>query len=202
MAKIRVNNTNIRIPHGQTQLKSLPDDPEGSSVYGYETEEASAVIMVSPVKPEDAMPFDDKQLIIDSIHTYLSEDQGLVQVENGKTEAGRPYIFSVVKSRAEEGGVQYTLTMQIAYTAWVLSLQGFFDEKGTAGTREAAVLEQLRSRGRFTENLKGWTMDPYDAAYRKGLLMNLSEMPHLDGRFPGHPLTMLRSFAAYLAANN
>ena len=202
MAKIKVNGCNVRIPHGQMPLQPDPSDPEGASAYGYETEESTAVLLVSALEPKDAMPFHSRQLVIDSIHGYLGEKQGLISVQDGRTAAGRDYVCSVVKSAKEPSGVQYTLTMQLDYGGWVLNLTGFFEEKGETGTREAVTLEQLRSRGRFTEDLKGWAMDPYDAAFKKGLLMNISEMEHLDEKFPGHPLSVLRRFIAYVAEHN
>ena len=38
----------------------------------------------------------------------------------------------------------------------------------------------------------GWTKDPYDESYRRGALMNLSELEEFDEQFPGSALSMCR----------
>ena len=44
----------------------------------------------------------------------------------------------------------------------------------------------------------GWMSDPYDEDWKKGVLMNVSELEEFDQFFPGFPLTLCREFIGAL----
>lgn len=189
------------------RLKSLPEDPEGLVVYGLQSHQAMCIVKVLPINSGALMPFDDNQAIIDGIHQCLADNQGLVEVNNGKTKGGYAYVYSIVKSLKQPHGVTYFLTMHIANHAQALSIRGDFDEIGTTGIRDANAFEFCRQKGYVTfdeakQKYIGWTQDPYDENYNKGALMNLSEDPAFDEVFPNHPLSQLRKAIAFIIVNN
>lgn len=95
--------------------------------------------------------------------------------------------------------MQYTLTLYIESDGPTrFQIQVFFSERGTAGVRDAFVLELKQRDGsvRLGETgLEGWLLNPYDDN-EDGVLMNLSESREYDGMFPNHPLTQARLFVA------
>jgi hypothetical protein len=74
-------------------------------------------------------------------------------------------------------------------------VRGFFDESGTTGVRDSTVYSMLAQAGNGA--LDGWTCDPYDPNFGKGLLANKSELPEFDALFPEHPLTEARRLVRY-----
>ena len=194
-----------KMPGRYQKLNSMPDDPPYSCAYGYETNEAECFVMVYPISLVQAMPFDQPESVIDGIHAALGDDQGLISVDSGKTSAGLNFIYSIVKTLKEPSGVQYCLTMHLCYGQYAVQVQGFFDELGVTGMRDAIVFSQAQSEGKVktVENgIKGWIADPYDPDYNHGCLMNLSEKQEYDRRFPQHPLSEARQFIADLASIN
>lgn len=197
----------ITMPDNLQRLKSLPEDPQDLVVYGMQTQQAMCIVKVQPVGSEDLMPFDDNQSVIDGIHQCLEENQGLIEVNNGKTKRGLSYVYSIVKSMKQPHGVTYFLTMHISNYGQAISIRGDFDEIGTTGIRDANVFEFCRQKGYVTfdeanRKYKGWTQDPYDDNYTTGALMNLSEDSAFDEAFPDHPLSQLRKAIAFIINNN
>jgi putative ABC transport system permease protein len=88
----------------------MPGDPEGAVPLAFSTDRAMCFVMMYPIGPEYAMPFDSPQDVIDGIHESMYEDQGLIEVDSGKTKAGNKYIESIVKTVKKEGGAAYTFT--------------------------------------------------------------------------------------------
>ncbi|MCR5566489.1 MAG: hypothetical protein K6F61_06525 [Clostridiales bacterium] len=195
----------VVMPAGFLKMNSMPDDPPHSSAYGFETPDTGAFAMVFPMPAEQAMPYENPQSVIDGIHRALGENQGLIEVETGKTKAGRRYLYSVVKTLRQPHGVQYCMTMHIDYGECAVQVQGFFDELGTTGVRDTMVFVLLEQQGtvRTTEDgIEGWNTDPYNPEYKRGCLMNLSEQKMFDEQFPHHPLSEARRFVAELAELN
>lgn len=119
------------------------------------------------------MPFDDNQGIIDCIHQCLAENQGLIEVNSGKTKGGLSYVYSIVKSLKQPHGVTYLLTLHITNDGQAISIRGDFDEIGTTGIRDANVFEFCKQKGYVTfdeanQRYQGWTQDPYDVNYPQG----------------------------------
>jgi len=200
--KVKIGDIEIEIPNVYQKMQPLPDDPPDSAAYGMQNDHTMALVLLFPLKPEEAMPFDHPQFIIDSVHGFLQENQGLISVLAGETRNGRKYVYSIVKSAKEPSGVQYNLTFQIQYPTKVLNIQAFYDEIGITGLRDAVVYELARRDGKVTNMFEGWVNDPYDPDYTQGLRMNLSELPEYDAMFPNHPLSVLRQFAQAVTMHN
>ena len=193
------------MPERYKKMKSMPDDPPYSCAYGLETEGAGCFIMEQPIPLSKVMPFSDPESVIEGIHNALGEDQGLIVVETGKTSAGFDFIYSIVKTLREPSGIQYCLTMHVRYDQYAVQVQGFFDELGVTGMRDAMIFTQAQSEGlveTIEGGIKGWNADPYDPNYNTGCLMNLSEQQRFDQWFPQHPLSEARQFVMYLVNIN
>lgn len=187
--RITINNNYFFIPDYYQKVDSMPGDPEGSVPYMVQTKNAMCFAMIFPIDASQAMP-KSKEALISGIRQYLEENQGLIQVE-----AGEDHVYSIVKTLKEEGGVQYTLTYHKFFPDGVVNIQGFFDEIGITGLRDNIAYEMCRSLnlvGNDDDPLAGWARDPYDENYKKGALMNLSELEEFDEQFPGSALSMCR----------
>ena len=187
----------VVMPPRYERLKPAPEDPPYIRSYGYQSSNALCYVIFQPIPTEGAMPYGDPQSVIDGIHAVLEEDQGLIAVETGKTKSGWRYIYSIVKSLKEPSGVQYCLTMHFNCLECSVQVQGFFDEDGMTGMRDAMVYAMLSNERKVkaTDNgIEGWNEDPYDPEYRRGNCMNCSERKEYDELFPEHPLSELRKF--------
>ncbi len=203
---MKIADVEFNFDEDYTKLNSLPEDPKDSVSFGARTDNADCFIMIYPIPQEQAMPFNDCKPVIDGIHNCLGNDQGLIEVENGNTKSGLPYIQSIVKT-LDQGhhGVSYCLTLHIQYSNSVLLIQGFFNETGTTGIRDTQVFLALREKGTvtLTENgAEGWAKDPYDENYKSGVLKNLGEDKDFDQFFPAHPLSECRRLLNYILENN
>ncbi len=195
----------IKLPERYKLLDPDPEDPPFMKAYGWQTSGALCFVKSLPFGTKYAMPYDDPQAVIDGIHKELGDDQGLIMVEHGTTADGHRYIYSVVKTYHAPGGVQYCLTMHVDYKKYAFQVQGFFDEWGTTGVRDAMVYAMLANEGKVEateDGIKGWNADPYDTAYTHGNRMNCSERKEYDELFPDHPLSEARRFAAALISLN
>ena len=178
----------------------MSEDPEGSIPLMAQSDNAVCLVVLQPSPPEEAMPFDNPQIVIDGIHECMNEEQGLIEVEAGG-EAGSRYIYSIVKTLKNPDmpeGVQYTLTLDKECAGDIVHVQGSFDEQGTTGLRDTVVFQMLASENGFDETKAVWTEDPYDPFFNRGLLMNKSELYDYDDMFPNHPLSMARRFVGAL----
>ena len=217
LQECRIGKTggSLFLPKQYKKVRSLPEDPPDSSSYGLETEGAQILLTVYPKSMDQAMAFDNDRNVIDSIHAALDSNQGLIEVKSGRTAAGRKYIYSIVKTvmldrteHAEGGpsrGVQYCLTMDIAFDGFAATVQGFFNENGTTGVRDTAIFNLLRSTSAITvseDSVTGWLRDPYDDSWSRGILMNRSEDPAYDEAFPLHPLSEARKLVQALTDSN
>jgi Tfp pilus assembly protein PilF len=84
-------------------------------------------------------------------------------------------------------------------------------EHGTTGMREAIITNHLLSFGELdlrslvagpknSVPIPGWFKDPYDPAYKGRTLRSLADDPRVDGLFPDHPLTRVRTTLVKLRA--
>lgn len=200
--KIKVKNLNVKIADGFMKMNSMPDDPADSVVYGNECSTMTSFMLLFPISKEKAMPFGKPELIINGIHDSLADNQGLIEVNSGRTKCGIDYIYSIIKTKNQPSGVQYTLRGHFNYKHEPLEILAFFDEAGITGQRDAIIFGLARRENIIDENMNGWIADPYSADYKKGFLMNLSEQREYDKHFPGHPLTELRKFIDFFIENN
>ncbi len=188
--------TKLSIPTCYQQIDLMPEDPEGSIPLMAQSDNAVCFVMLQEIDQQEAMPFDDPQSVIEGIHECLSDEQGLIEVQAGGYD-GERWIYSIVKTLKNSEmpeGVQYTLTLDKECSDGVIHAQGFFDEVGMTGVRDAMVFQMLASAKGFDGVKADWTEDPYDPAYNRGLLMNQSEFAEFDDMFSSHPLSMARDF--------
>ncbi len=203
MPKIEMPKGFFAVPDNYFKMNAAPDDPADSTPFGSESGGYQAFVIVYPINISSSMPYDNPESLIAGIHKALANNQGLIEVRNGKTKAGREYIYSIVKTlQGKEYGVQYTLTMHISFETYAMNISGFFNENGMTGFREAMIYAHMRNENKVSDDAEGWTCDPYDKSFTKGLLMNLSEDRQFDAAFPEHPLTEARSFADFIIENN
>ena len=187
------NNVSIAINDSWQMLQSMPEDPPGTQVFGTATDNCECFFIAYPMGSQSTMPFDNPQEVIEGIHVALADDQALIEVNSGGTAETRT-IYSIIKTKKQPAGVQYTLTMDVATQNGAIHLQGFFDEVGRTELRDTAVFEFMLRDGSVTNGFEGWMADPYDLNYQKPYLMNLSEREDYDEMFPAHPLSMARTF--------
>lgn len=190
------------VPDDYQKLDPLPEDPEGCISYGKQTESALCMVSIYPIDVEDAMDFNDTEALINGIHHTLAENQALIEVENGRRASGFPYIYSIVKTyNGEEEGVGYTLVLDFLLrpNSSVVRVQGFFQEYGITGERDATVFARLSQDKGFSED--SWCFDPYDPDSEASYKMNQSELAEYDELFPDHPLTQCRMLIRHYKEN-
>lgn len=198
-----LSGKSFSIPKDYLKAKPLPDDPPGSIVFEKDTPDATNILMFFFIEKSEALPFDDQDGLIDSLHHCLGENQGIIAVETGKTAAGVPFVYTAVKNLKQPSGVQYILTLQMDFDSKVLNLQGYFDEEGITGARDAAVFEYAMREGIISsQDRSKWCADPYSPDFRSGALMNLAEQKEFDDSFPTHPLSELRRFVETFIKGN
>ena len=191
------------IPVDYLKAKSLPDDPPGSIVFEKDTQDSTNILMFFFIERSEALPFDDNEGLIASLHHCLGDNQGIIAVNTCKTKAGVPVVYTIVKNLKKPSGVQYILTLQMDCGPKMLNLQGYFDEEGITGGRDAAVFEYAMREGIISaQDRSKWSADPYSPDFRAGALMNLSEQEKFDEAFPSHPLSELRSFVSAFISEN
>ncbi len=197
------NEVMVKIPLDYQKLDTLPTDPANSVAYGKRGQAFMCFLIMNPISSQNAMPYDNEKMVIDGIHGVLNNDQGLIEVKSGLTQGQRKYIYSIVKTKVMPSGVQYNLTMHIDMGNQTMNIQSYFDEVGMTGMRDTTVMSMLMNQGVITPaNRAGWSKDPYDENYTKGLLMNMSESAEYDAQFKEHPLSVARELVKYIIDNN
>ena len=203
---------NLILPSNYQKLKKK--FPEGVGIpkeavgYGMKTGAASVLLISYPVTEEQTMPFDNPQWVIDQQHNSMGDNEGLIEVKNGETKKGRPYIYEIIKHRmsSEDGiplGVEYTLNINVKMENSIQFINGSFSEAGMTGVRDSTIYAVYQNAmAQKDQSVRKWTEDPYDPEYQKGFLMNLSEQEELDEKFPSHPLSEARRFVNFIIGNN
>lgn len=195
--KIDLNGAGFLIPDYYQQVESMPEDPDNSTPFLARTENTICFILAQPVDMSQSLPR-TKEDLISGIRECLGPNQGLIEVK-----AEKDYVFSIIKSLMDPGGVEYTLTYQRFFSDFILQIHGFFEETRITGQRDSVVFELCRRQGIVgTEDgiFKGWSCDPYDKNIHQGKLMNISEHEEYDSMFPRHPISMCREFIRVLTS--
>lgn len=205
------------MPEGFLIVKSLPTDPENSVTYFAQASASLQMVQVYPISQAQAMAFDNDQQIIDGIHRCLADNQGLLKVEHGTTHHGNSYVYSIVKTLQERPVKQhaldlhvkqYTLDLHIKKSEQTICVMGFFSERGVTGGRESFAFNHCIENNEIQidfdkdKDIVGWSEDPYDANYTKGIPMDLSEREIYDEIFPEHCLSQLRLFVSKILEIN
>lgn len=129
-------------------------------------------------------------------------DGGLIQANliNLKTYSVIKTIFKIPQKPT---GMTYlgSLTIPFKKCSYVVKIQA--TEVGTTGMRDSLIADQLLKEGKITlgeNSFEGWFEDPYDASFKEGTPMNLSETIVYDAMFPEHPLSKARSLLEQIEA--
>ena len=188
----------LTLPQGYQRMPLLEDDPEGSVNYTASTPAAQCFVQAYPVSADEFASQGHSRELIDRLHDSLGEQQALIEVEDGTNSNGMPYVYSIVKSRKEDEGMQYTLMFYGRCGSDAFCVHAFFVEQGETGRREKAVWNYLRDRGVVSDSDRSkWERDPYDRSLTGPFLMNLSERADFDEAFPDHPLSMCRALVRF-----
>ncbi len=163
-------------------------------------------IVIAHIDKDDAMPF-DKDAVITNIHNRLEDNQGLIEVEIGKSPRGYEYIYSIIKTyHSDELNVNYCVRMNIKHGGEIIEVDGSFFETRVTGQRSAMGMCLAQNAGFELDEggvwVKGWAEDPYDPEYKKGCRMILCEKRGLDGLFPGDPLSQARELVLALTEDS
>lgn len=194
----------MKLPEYFQQVKSMPDDPEGSTAYMTGNDEFQAFALAYPIATENAMPYVDNASIIQGIHNTVSDKQALIEVNSGKTKSGKQYVYSIVKTQMDPHGMQYTLILHLKDSEAKSScLRSFFSESGMTGQRDSMVYAALAENGTIKMgDTSTWMRDPYNHNLKDCFLMNLSELEEFDQYFPSHPLSVARLTVREIVENN
>jgi hypothetical protein len=92
--------------------------------------------------------------------------------------------------------------MHIIRKGKALCVKGQFEERGETGKRETMIYEVAQKKDLIKSISEGWSCDPYDKNFTRGVLMNLSEQREYDSYFFTHPLTEMRRLIKYIIENN
>ncbi|MFJ4848382.1 hypothetical protein [Streptomyces sp. NPDC088733] len=118
---------------------------------------------------------------------------GLIEADVVRV-AGLPALRQVLKvplpDRPRGQAFLGTYTLPRAACSAVAKVQAF--EDGVTGMREAMVLDELGPEQYFLDH-------PYAPGLRGGLPFHRADAEEYDARFPGHPLTRVRTALARLA---
>jgi hypothetical protein len=178
-------------------VQPKPDDPKNLSIIGINTPEAYSLVFIQPIAESELIPIGNKIVLINGIRKYLNENNGFIEVDTNIEK--NPYSYSIIKTLLESHGIQYGINFHVKVNNLCFQIQGFFEENGTTGTREAQIYEYCRRENviKIEEkngkiNIIGWNEDPYDKNYTKGQLMNIAEKENVDEYFPHHPLSEAR----------
>lgn len=204
--RVAVGIAEFEVPGLYRHLDSMPEDPVGSVVFGTQTGMAQAFVICRPVVVTRTMPYHEVDVIVSEMHRAMDDQQGLVEVLDGVTESGFPYVATIIKSQVGQTGLQYVLTMHIGTTPLSVEVQGFFDEAPMTGIRASVMFAKLQGEGKVSVDvdsgrLVGWAKDPYDPDRTEGFLMNLGEGEEYDGMFPEHPLSLARGLVRGIVAS-
>lgn len=184
---------------GKTNEVNLPKDAE---IYGFDINNTSATVVCFPVTETASMPFDDNKAIVAEYYEHMDGNIELIRVDNGKTESGKRYVYSIRKMQDSEQRlftetIIYLLNLNVETETGILFYQGSFEENGFRGERDATIFELFARNG---GNEAEWLFDPCGQS-KKGILMNRSEEETYDAMFPDHPLSRIRELILFIKEN-
>lgn len=199
---------NIKLPTKYTLSKektNLDMEPHKDAVvYHMLNEMTDAFCACYEVAEKDAMPFDNADALILELHSTMSDNQGIIEVKNGVTTKGFPYIYSITKSSNDEGNM-YSLIFNVKFENVIRCLKGVFIECGAIGIRESSIHEEMLKMNNEVDEkgiIIGWTEDPYNVDYTKGYLMNKSENTEFDKDYPQHALSEARTLVEFIVGTH
>ena len=156
------------------------------------------IVKVSALPYTDSLFPNKKQMYIDKLYASLNDQKAIIEILIGVTNQGNDYIYTIEKNKRTSKGEQYTLTMQIAFEHFVLSINGSFSEIAQEAYREVSVLKKLKTEHHNINNSPNWHRDPYNHNSEKQYVMNISELSSFDEQFKNHPLSLCRSLVDHI----
>lgn len=192
---VQLGNATVNVPEEYDPIEPMPFDPPESAAWRKETSGAICYFQIKTIPAEEALPL-DARAVIDDVHEHLDDDQGLIEAEGGKTAAGLPFVYRIVRTNLQPGNILYALRLDVHAPDAIWSVRASFNTLGSSSYRDSLVLSKIEG------TYDGWFFDPYDPDFAYGNLMNRSELPEYDKDFPDHPLTRLRRLVSNLLENN
>lgn len=193
-------NENLDLFKGYKKLKSMPEDPENSVVYGKITDNAECMVFVFPIPQDNSILSLSEEKIIQDINENISDNEVLIEVEK---DTSKSCFYTVIKTQLKPDGVAYVLSLDIKGSNNVIyHIRGTFVERGMTGVRDSIIFELLQKKNKIDKNhFEKWTFNPY-SNNKQGAMMNLSEKEEYDKLFPTHPLSELRKFVKFIKNND
>jgi hypothetical protein len=194
----------ILIPEGYKKAKyNNPITGMKNAIKGSEialmkqTNRSINIVVISKIPYNKGMGFERASAIVDEIHNSLADNQGIITVESGQTRRGYNYIYSIVKTVDQEAflGATYSMIMNVGNKEDLIEVLASFQEFGFTGERDSLCLSLAQNAEMVSmgdNGIVGWSEDPYDSGFTKGITMNLSERPGVDALFPNQPLSQAR----------
>ena len=141
-----------------------------------------------------------------------AENGGIVQVEKIDVKGLKAFLFLTKDVGTKFRGYRYVGRCVIPAEGCWFEVRMDCVEMGTTGQREAVATDELLRNGDVkyepvppdapptpggppgpgARRIKGWSRDPYDAAYDSQANLTVSDDPKYDELIPSHPLSRLR----------
>lgn len=214
----------IKLPSGYKQVRLEPKDPLNyknpiryykkfpSKQTLIDYDEASVVISSFEGNEID-IPFMSPASLIDHLHKTMSENEGIIEVDNGVTLKGKLYLYSLLKEKInylniteDMRGRYYFLHMYIKCATDIIEVSAKFagrryDKRLIEGTERFEQDKAVNPLLIETEMYQ----DPYDSNYRRfdgDPLMAYIERKEFDSLYSDDILTAARNFIAEIYEKN
>jgi hypothetical protein len=202
---IPTTNINYTVTDDWQDVPPAPEQSPNTLTFNIIGQGYRGAMAVQTIEPNAAMPFGQDESVIATIHEKGIDDQsGLLAIKSVTSPKGVQFVYSLFKRLIPQergGGIMYTLTIYIQGDNAAYQIQSMIGEYGMTGMRDSVILSQMLSQGKVTmtpagegqqPKMRGWSSDPYDPSFTKGVPMNLSEGEEYDAQFPNHPLSVIR----------
>ena len=153
--------------------------------------------------PEEHLDLSEDEASLRNFGRTLAESRSAGLIEVGTSTYNIGGTMRLIYKRLQKPAYIYTGMLFIPFPhpseVWTLVA----GEHGTTGVREAIVTSEMMEDGQLTIDsyLSSWAQDPYDAKYHgvdRSVLRFISDDERFDGRFPDHPLSVVRRVLAVL----
>ena len=139
----------LKLPPGYHRCNSLPGDPPSSVVYGMETNTIQCSIMALPINTIHAIPFDNVELVEETVCRSITSDQSVVEVCSGNCRSGNHFIYLVIETIKKIFTQQYFVLLEVEFGKKTLYIRGFFTGHKDIVYNDILKYWSLKSRGIF-----------------------------------------------------
>ncbi|MBQ9059372.1 MAG: hypothetical protein IJ125_09335 [Atopobiaceae bacterium] len=204
---VKVMDKKVFLPPYYSPVEEMPFNPYESEIalgFGTKSENALCFIAITPIPLDMAMDYNDPGSILEYCREEFGDNQGVIEIDTGRTNAGYRYVYSLVKTRLDVEGeplpvVTYTLNMHVDYRDFTLSVVGNFEEAFNTGVRHSIGAMIISKQTGLELGSEEWFRDPYNPEWRKGFLMHLAEHRMFDAMFSQHPLSIARELTYHVS---